>query len=319
MATSDEISGLVVKTQGDRYTVHTPVGLFVSRLRGRLKKERQLTDLVAVGDRVSLSVIGEAAGVIEAVLPRERVLSRQAPGSGGRSGQRRPPAEREQVILANPDQAVFVFAVADPAPRLGMLDRFLVIAEEAAIPAVVCANKVDLLPEAQTRAVFGLYETLGYPVLYTSARAWLGLEALRERLRDRISVLTGPSGVGKSSLLNALQLGLGRAARAISRATQKGRHTTAVSELLALDFGGWVADTPGLRALAPWDIEPAELDGYFVEIGPLVSRCEFSDCTHVHEFGCAVRAAVAAGSVARSRYESYLKLRSDAASQPNTK
>jgi ribosome biogenesis GTPase len=309
---TDEIAGLVVKRQGGRCTVHTPAGLFVCRLRGRLKKERQITDLVAVGDRVRLAPLGEGAGVIEAVLPRERVLSRQAPSSGGRADRRKPPAEREQVILANPDQAVFVFAVADPAPRLGMLDRFLVIAVEAEIPAVVCANKVDLLAEAEARAAFGLYEAIGYPVLYTSAHACQGLEALRERLRDRISVLTGPSGAGKSSLLNALQPGLGRAAREISLATQKGRHTTVVSELLALDFGGWVADTPGLRALAPWDIEPAEIDGYFVEIGPLVSRCEFSDCTHVHEAGCAVQAAVASGQVARSRYESYLKLRADA-------
>jgi ribosome biogenesis GTPase len=138
------------------------------------------------------------------------------------------------------------------------------------------------------------------------------VDDLRQRLHGRISVLSGPSGVGKTSLLNALQPGLGRAARAISEATSKGRHTTVAPELLPLAVGGWVADTPGLRALAPWDIEPHELDGYFVEIGPLVAQCEFSDCTHTHEAGCAVRAAVAAGRVAQSRYEAYLKLRADA-------
>jgi ribosome biogenesis GTPase len=262
---------------------------------------------------VRLTVLGHGTGAIEEVLPRGKVLSRQAPGSSGRAGQRRPLADREQVILANPDQAVFVFAAASPAPRLGMLDRFLVIAEAAELPAVVCVNKIDLVPEADARAIFDLYERLGYPVLYASALARLGLEVLRSRLRDRISVLAGPSGVGKSSLLNALQPGLGRVARAISQATRKGRHTTVTSELLRLDFGGWVADTPGLRALAPWDVEAEEVDGYFVDIGPLVSQCEFSDCSHVQETGCAVRAAVAAGRVAPSRYESYLKLRSDAA------
>ncbi len=313
MSASDSLSGLIVGVQGGQYTVHTEAGRYVCRLRGRLKRERLSTDLAALGDRVRLTVLGPGSGAIEEVLPRGKVLSRRAPGSAGRGGQRLPLADREQIILANPDQAVFVFAAASPAPRLGMLDRFLVIAEAAELPAMICVNKIDLVPEADARAAFGLYERLGYPVLYVSALACRGIEALRSRLRDRMSVLAGPSGAGKSSLLNALQPGLGRAARAISRATRKGRHTTVAPVLLPLDFGGWVADTPGLRALAPWDIEAEEVDGYFVDIGPLVSRCEFSDCSHVQETGCAVRAAVAAGQVAPSRYESYLKLRSDAA------
>lgn len=299
----DLIAGLIVKSAGGQHTVHTPAGRYVCRLRGRLKQERLLTDLAAVGDRVRISVHAGGEGVIEEVLPRARVLSRQAPGN----------PEREQVILANPDQAVFVFAIVNPAPRLAMLDRFLVIAEEAAVPAVVCANKVDLVAGAEARAAFGLYERLGYPLLYTSALTGQGVAALGACLQDRVSVLSGPSGAGKTSLLNALQPGLGRAARAISRATRKGRHTTVAPELLALERGGWVADTPGLRALTPWDIEPAELDGYFVEIGPLVAQCEFSDCSHTHEGGCAVRAAVADGRVARSRYASYLKMRAAAA------
>jgi ribosome biogenesis GTPase / thiamine phosphate phosphatase len=309
---AENLTGLIVGLRGGHYAVHTDEGRYVCRLRGRLKRERLDTDLAALGDRVRLSVLGPGVGDIEEILPRGKVLSRRAPGGAGRGGQRRPLADREQVLLANPDQAVFVFAAAHPAPHLGMLDRFLVIAEAAQLPAAVCVNKVDLVPPAEAQGTFGLYERLGYRVLYTSALEGVGLETLRDCLRDRISVLAGPSGVGKSSLLNALQPGLGLAARAISRATRKGRHTTVAPELLALDCGGWVADTPGLRALAPWDMEAEEMDGYFVDIGPLVAQCEFNNCSHVHEAGCAVRAAVAAGQVAASRYDSYLKLRSDA-------
>ena len=155
----------------------------------------------------------------------------------------------------------------------------------------------------------GIYPPLGYPVVYTSAKQAIGVADLRERLRGRLSVLAGPSGVGKSSLLNAVQPGLGLRAQAISQATQKGRHTTVYPELLLLEEGGFVADTPGLRALALWDIEPEELDGYFVELRPLVAGCAFSNCTHLNEPGCAIRAAVAAGQIAVSRYQSYCRMR----------
>jgi ribosome biogenesis GTPase len=306
----DTLNGIVIKAQSGFFTVRSEAGrLVVCHLRGRLKQKRQRTDLATIGDRVTISEQPDGTGMIESVAPRHSVLVRRAPTGAGRSGRRAAARDKAQVIIANPDQAVFVFACAEPAPRLGALDRFLVMAEAERLPAVICANKVDLVTPAQAEALFGIYPPLGYPVLFTSARQGTGVAELRERLRGRLSVLAGPSGAGKSSLLNALQPGLGLRAKAVSRATQKGRHTTVYPELLPLEAGGFVADTPGMRALALWDVEPAELDGYFVEIKPLVAGCTFNNCTHLSEPGCAVRAALAAGRIAPSRYQSYCRLR----------
>jgi ribosome biogenesis GTPase / thiamine phosphate phosphatase len=236
----------------------------------------------------------------------ERIHERTAEFSRMRSGIKR---EFRQILLANPDQIVAVFACAEPSPSLRMLDRFLVIAEKQAVDAVVVANKVDLVTAEHARALFGIYTQLGYPVVYTSAHTGQGVAGLREHLKGKLSALTGPSGVGKSSLLNAIQPDLGLHVRSVSESTSKGRHTTRVRELFPLDLGGYVADTPGIRSLALWDTEPEELDAYFVEMRELVAGCQFSDCTHTHEPGCAVLAAVDAGEVARERYNSYLRLR----------
>jgi ribosome biogenesis GTPase len=304
------LNGIVLKAQSGFFTVRTDAGqIVVCQLRGRLKRRRQSSDLAAIGDQVTLSMQPDGQGMIESVAPRRSVLARRAPTGYGRGSQRAAARERAQVIIANPDQVVFVFACAEPAPRLGALDRFLVMAEAAGLPALICANKVDLVSPEQAQALFGAYPPLGYPVLYTSAKHAAGVTDLRERLRGRLSVLAGPSGVGKSSLLNAVQPGLGLRAQAVSLATQKGRHTTVYPELLPLEAGGFVADTPGLRALALWDIEPEELDGYFVEMRPLVAGCAFSNCTHLTEPGCAIRSAVAAGQIALSRYQSYCRMR----------
>src|SRR5260221_9398475 len=174
------------------------------------------------------------------------------------------------------------------------------------------ANKFDLAEESpSTLKTFSLYEKIAYPVLYTSVEKNTGIDALHEVLAVKISVFTGPSGVGKSSLLNTVQPGLGRAVSHVSRKLMKGRHTTVTSELIPLVGGGYVADTPGLRTIAPWDVEPDELDAYYRDIHPYVSECQFSDCTHTDEPGCAVRAAVDAGSIAPERYDSYLRLREE--------
>lgn len=297
---SEMLEGLVIRAQSGFLTIKTNAGEYFCRLRGRLKQDAVKGDIVAVGDHVSITPNQDGTGTIEGVHERKSVFSRV------RSGIKR---EFRQIILANPDQLVAVFACARPEPSLRMLDRFLVIAEKQNIDALIVANKIDLVTKEQAKAIFGLYETLGYSVLYTSAHTGEGVDALRDHLQGKISALAGPSGVGKSSLLNAVQPGLGLHVRAVSKATSKGKHTTHVRELFQLDVGGYVADTPGIRTLALWDTEPEELDAYFIEMRDLVSDCKFGDCTHTHEPDCAVREAVTRGEIASERYNSYLRLR----------
>jgi len=293
--------GIVIQARSGRHRVQDGEETVTCNVRGRLKKERLFTDLIATGDRVRWRLTRPGLGVIEEVLERETKLSRLRPGPGH--------TPFEHVIVANPDQAVFIFAVREPQPRLRMLDRLLVIAENNDLPAVICANKVDLLDEpGQARELFGVYEEIGYPLLYTSAQTGQGIDALRARLVGRLSVLSGPSGVGKSSLLNAVQPDLGLAVREISEATGKGRHTTVGVRLWPLDDGGYVADTPGLREAGLWDIEPEELAWHFVEMRPYLADCHFSSCTHSHEPECAVQAAVEAGEISEVRYDSYCRL-----------
>ena len=294
------LRGLITRTQSGFYAVQTDSGVLVCQLRGRLKKGPRLGDLVAVGDWVQVSPLADGEGVIEAVEERQRMLIRVAPTPRG---------EYQQIIIANPDQAVLVFSCARPEPHLGMLDRFLVIAEKQGIPVLIVANKTDLMTRVQAQALFERYAALGYPLVYASARRGEGVDELRQRLGGRLSVFAGPSGVGKSSLLNAIQPGLGIAVREISQATEKGKHTTVVRQLFPLQGGGYVADTPGLKALALWDMQPEELDGYFPELRELVAECQFSDCTHLHEPGCAVLDAVAIGRVHPERYASYARMR----------
>ena len=296
----DTLEGLVIRAQSGFLTVKTDAGEYICRLRGRLKQGETEGDIVAVGDRVTVTPNDDGSGTIERVHDRNSVFSRV------RSGIKR---DFRQILLANPDQVVIVFACAQPEPHLRMLDRFLVIAEKQEIGALIVANKVDLVTQEQAESIFGMYVDLGYPVLYTSAHTGQGVDILRNRLKDNISALAGPSGVGKSSLLNAIQPDLGLHVRAVSEATSKGMHTTHVRELFPLDIGGYVADTPGIRSLALWDTEPEELDAYFVEMRDRVSDCKFSDCTHTHEPGCAIRKAVEAGEIAPERYHSYLRLR----------
>jgi ribosome biogenesis GTPase len=272
-----------------------------------LKKDRQNTDLVAAGDRVTITLNADGTGIIKSVEERVRVLSRARPAAEKRTLA----ADQEQVLVANPDQVVLVFSIRQPDPTLRKLDRFLVVAEMNKLPVVICVNKIDLVEPGEAEVKFQVYEKIGYAVIYTSARRGDGIDALRASLQGKISALVGSSGVGKTSLLNAVQPGLGRQVREVSQATEKGMHTTRHVELIPLEMGGYVADTPGIRSLALYDIEPDELDGYFREIAPLVARCQFSDCTHTHEPRCAVRAAVTAGQVSPQRYDSYLRLREE--------
>ncbi len=290
----------MIRSQSGFFNVKTEKGILVCKLRGRLKQGSREGDLAAIGDRVAVSQVGVDEGLIESVEPRQGMISRMAP---------LPRGEYEQIIIANPDQIVLVFACAQPEPRLRMLDRFLIISEHQTVPAVIVANKTDLVSDQEARQLFGHYAGIGYPLIYSSVPEKRGIGQLREVLTGKISALAGPSGAGKSSLLNAIQPGLGLSIQNVSQTTGKGKHTTVSSELFPLKDGGYVADTPGLKALALWDIEPEELDGYFPDISPIVAQCQFSNCTHVHEPGCAVREAVKNGVIHPQRYDSYLRLR----------
>ncbi len=290
--------GLIIKAQSGFFTVETGEGLVVCQLRGKLKQGRAVGDIAALGDHVRITVLDDGSGVIEEVEQRKQAIVRLDP---------RPQGVYQQILLANADQALFVFACASPSPKLKMLDRFLVIAEKQKIPPVIVANKVDLIEDAPK--IFGMYEALGYRVIYTSAEKNIGVDELHDALKNKISALAGPSGVGKSSLLNAIQPGLGLAVNEISAAMDKGKHTTVVRQLFPLKDGGYVADTPGWKSLALWDTHPEEIDAYFPEFAPLVAECQFSDCTHTHEPGCAVLDALKAGKIFPERYESFLRLR----------
>jgi len=309
-AEAQVFEGLVVSDQSGFFGVEVPEkGLITCRLRGRLMEEAQSSDIAAIGDRVKIKLLQDGTGSIEEVLPRTSALSRAVRTEGKRGAG---DSEREQVIIANADQALFVFAAAQPPPNLKMLDRFLAAGEKAEIDQLmIVVNKLDLEDNSAIKARFAPYEKMNYRVLYTSARDGLGVDELKAVLKDHLSVFTGPSGVGKTSLLNAVQPGLGRKVKAVSQRRAEGMHTTRDSVLIKLDMGGYVADTPGMRSLTLWDVEPEELDGYYRDIAPYVGQCKFNDCSHHSELGCAVRAAVERGDIARSRYQSYLQLRDE--------
>ncbi len=296
----DLLTGLVIRTQSGFAWVATPSGTYVCRLRGKLKQHHSLSDILAVGDTVDISVTSGQEGMIESIVERNRVLSRQAPEGRG---------VREQVLVANPDQVILVFACADPPPHVRLADRFLIGLEKHNIPARIVLNKTDIGDFSAVRTMFTHYNGLGFPVHYVSAKMHEGLDELKAILSGKLSVLAGPSGVGKTSLLNALQPGLGMQVREVSKSTSKGKHTTQVRELFPLDGGGWLADLPGIRSLGLWDIQPEELDGYFGEIRDLVPYCQFNDCTHRTEPGCAVRKASEEGKINPVRYDLYLRLR----------
>ena len=302
--------GLVVRAYGLWYDVQLrdDPRVLLATMAGTLKRERRKTDVVAVGDHVRVLDVGDGEGRIVAVEPRTRVLARLA----------RQTRDVEQVILANPDQVLFLFAVREPAPHRRMLDRFLILAEQAEVPSLIGVNKLDLdlaVPDPVTgtetrisETVFGDYRAV-YPVHFLSAATGQGLAELRAALQGKVTAVAGPSGVGKSSLLNALHPDGHRAVGGVSGATGKGRHTTIGTQLERFGPGTYVADTPGIRSLAMTNVDPEALDGYFPEFRPFLDGCFYADCTHLHEPGCAVREALAAGRIAPARYESYAALR----------
>ncbi|HEX5810154.1 MAG TPA: ribosome small subunit-dependent GTPase A, partial [Anaerolineales bacterium] len=291
-------------------------------LRHTVQEVREIdhVDPVAIGDRVRYIDTGEgrgvtplastnsrqASGVIVEILPRDSKLSRPAPVPGARVF--------EQVIVANADLVLPVFSVANPTPKWGLLDRYLVSAEAAELPSLIVINKLDLAwKNPGFDEEIEVYRRIGYPVLQVSAATGEGIEELKQALQGKLSVLVGKSGVGKTSLLNAIQPGLGQRVRAVSQGELgKGRHTTTHLEMFSLDFGGRLVDTPGIREFGLWDIAGEELAYLFPEMDDFVGRCKFGlSCRHDREPGCAVRKAVVAGSISPYRYQSYMRLREE--------
>jgi ribosome biogenesis GTPase len=258
--------------------------------------------LLVPGDRVLVSRVEGGASVIERVLERGTRLSRRMPGTV---------SDFEQIIVANADRVIAVASFRTPRLNRRLLDRYLVIAEDAGLESVVVLNKIDLESIDAVRAAAAPYEAAGYRVLPTCAVTGQGVDALRDELGGHLSVLAGPSGAGKSSLLNAIEPGLGLKVRSVSRKTGKGKHTTSNVHIFPLDASTFVADTPGFRELGFWRIEPEELPALFPEFRGYAENCRYRSCRHVPEPGCAVKEAVESGAIDEGRYESYTRLLSE--------
>ncbi|NSW53590.1 MAG: ribosome small subunit-dependent GTPase A [Anaerolineae bacterium] len=268
-------------------------------VRGSLTaQETGFTNAIAVGDHVLVDLQPDGSGMIEAVLPRKSVLTRPASGSS-----------RQQALVANADKLLIVAAWRNPHIWPEMIDRYLIVAERNHLPAVLCINKIDLAESQQDLSAFAsIYRDLQLDVVLTSTTSGVGIDWLRENLRGKLTVLTGLSGVGKSSLLSQVQPGLQLKAKTVSEASGEGRHTTTQSNLYHLQMGGAVVDTPGIREFGLAGIRPAELAGYFPEFQWQADGCRFNDCRHLEEPDCSVRRAVENGFIAETRYQSYRKI-----------
>lgn len=252
-------------------------------------------NVVTCGDRVWFRSDPAGGHFVEKVEPRYGTLTRAAKG-------------HEQLLVANVDQVVIVVALAEPLLKPHLIDRYLVSATKGGIQPIICLNKVDLVNAADHQPLVGLYSQLGISTLLTSTATGQGIGRLRQLVLGKETVFAGQSGVGKSSLLNAIEPGLGLRVSEVSEVNQKGRHTTTTAQLIRLKQGGWVVDTPGVRQFALWQIIPEELDGAFPEFRPHVANCRFPGCSHTHEEGCGVKVALDEGWISTQRYESYLDL-----------
>lgn len=291
--------GRIVRVHGLVSVVETDDGRTVPCHVRRVLKTMAIEgrNVVAVGDRVWFrpSEGGGDEGLIEKIEPRRGVVTR---------GYRR----HRHVIAANVDQILIVSAIQEPGLKLPLIDRYLISAETGGVRPIIVLNKADLVDTTLYQWVVGLYNQLGYETLISSATDGRGAERLRSLLSEGTTAVSGQSGVGKSSLLNMIQPGLNLRVREVSDWTAKGKHTTTTAELIRLNSGGYVVDTPGLRQFELWGVDPRELSGHFIEFRPYLPLCKFPDCSHTHEAACAVKDAVHWGQIHFGRYESYLKL-----------
>lgn len=300
------MQGLVIKNTGSWYTVKTVEGSVVEcKIKGnfRLKGIRS-TNPVAVGDHVEIELNSQNTAFITAIGDRKNYIIRKSQNL----------SKQSHIIAANVDQAFLVVTVERPQTSTTFIDRFLATAEAYSVPVVLVFNKTDLLDDSlmrYQRMMTDLYETVGYKCVAVSAETGEGMDGLMEMLRDRITLLSGHSGVGKSTMINRLLPGVNLRTAEISDAHNKGMHTTTFSEMLPLPGGGYIIDTPGIKGFGTFDMEPEELTSYFKEIFRFSKDCRFSNCTHTHEPGCAVLKAVEDHYIAASRYQSYLSMLED--------
>lgn len=295
MVKSDRRTGKVVKTTRKTYLVNIDGKEYSCTVRGKIAGSGDEGSSVKVGDDVRVRLITDSEGVIEEILPRRSLLSRTVEGK----------AYRQHIIATNIDQILIIMSTRSPAFKSGLLDRYLVIAEKNHLKAVICINKIDLSDPAEFEEYRRWYPRLGYPLFFTSAYTGQGLDELKSVLQDKVSVLVGHSGVGKSSLIKRIEPGLDLKVASVSEKTSKGRHATSFVQLFPLSFGGFVIDTPGVRELGLWDVYRDELKNYFPEFREFAPDCQFNDCRHLQEPGCAIKRAVAEGEIFPERYRNY--------------
>ncbi len=298
------LPGRILSPRGAEYLVETDDGAFYECTVRRLLQSLASDDrtAVAAGDRVlvrpsSTSNASSRQGVIERVEPRHGILTRKI-------------RSQKHVLVANVDQVLIVASAADPPLKPSLIDRYLISAAAGGIRPVICVNKCDLADLVELQPVVGTYSQLGYDIVTASAATGLGISRLRFLLAGRETALAGQSGVGKTSLINALEPGLNLKTMEVTTETRKGKHTTTAARLLRLSFGGWVVDTPGIRQMELWDVVPEEVEGFFLEFHPFLRECRYPNCSHTHETNCGVKRAVVRGLVSNLRYESYCRIRS---------
>jgi ribosome biogenesis GTPase len=298
------MQGLVIKSTGSWYQVHGEDGRdYDCRIRGKFRIQGiQTTNPVAVGDQIEFEIEPNSDnGVIYKLRDRRNYIIRKSINL----------SKQAQIIAANLDQAFLVVTLASPRTSLGFIDRFLVTAEAYSIPAVLIFNKLDLFNEdglAVLDEYKSIYEHIGYPCYTVSALEGTNIPVIEGLLKDKTTLFSGHSGVGKSSLINALLPGRSIKTGEISESSDKGQHTTTFAEMHTLPFGGYLIDTPGIRELGIYDIRPEELGHYFVEMRERLNQCRFNNCRHINEPGCAIMKAVENGEIEISRYESYLSI-----------
>ena len=295
------VEGIVVRIDSHFPLIESGESRYRCSLRKKLKRgHRTATHKICVGDRVLFAppASDKDSGVIEKILPRNTQLIRRASHRDGMA----------QALVANVDRLIVVASARQPPLNPRLIDRMLVAGENGDLECFICINKMDLAKRDEVLPLVSYYPQLNYKLLFTSAKTGEGLEGLKDVLKDKSSVFAGASGVGKSTLLNAIQPGLRLTVREVSEVTGKGKHTTSFVQLLRLDFGGYVVDTPGIREFGLWDMDKHDLQYFFPEMQPFIGRCKYADCTHAHEPQCAVKAAVEAGNITRARYESYMHI-----------